>query len=299
MSGKEVQLPEEHPNYKILKKIGKLKSLPKKPLVSVIIPAHDEEKYVWKAIESILKQTYKPVELIVVDNGSTDSTFEVISKYKDKIKIVRNKENLGFGGGCNSGWKISKGDLLMFFDSDEVYGENYVKDLIAPILQGKDICTMHHMEKIANIENLWARAFGKRYTIIDGRGKIFTIIRRDVFEKLGPFDPSLGYGDDKTLFIKHGLTSFGVDADISHHNPSGLKVHWKHGKWIGKSYKYPYLTILSLPVFPLYVIYKSIKQFSSDPYWKLLYFLPVYHTVKYFSYFVGAIDRLKGKARTT
>lgn len=294
-----MNLSEENPNKKIIDKLGKLKKLPKKPLISVTIPAHNEEKYVWKAIESMLKQTYKPMELIVVNNGSTDNTLEVINKYKDKIKIVNSKENLGFGGGCNEGWKVSKGDILMFFDADEIYGEDYLKNLVTPILEEKDVCTMHHMEKIANFTNPWARAFGTRYTTQNGRGKIFTMIRRDVFEKLGPFDPSLGYADDKTLNIKHGLTSYGVDADISHHNPDTLKVHWNHGKWVGKSYKHPWITIFFLPLFPLYVLYKSVNQFIDDPYWKFIYFLPFYHTVKYFSYFAGAIQRLKGEKRTT
>lgn len=284
-------------NKNIIEKLGKLKQLPKNPLVSVVIPAHNEEKYVWKAIESILNQSYSPIELIVVDNASSDSTIKVIEKYKDKIRIVKNSANLGFGGGCNAGWKVSKGEVLMFFDADEIYGKDYVKNLVAPIINNEDICTVHKMEKIANKENLWARGFGKRMTAITGRGQIFTMIRRDVFEKLGPFDPSLGYGDDKTLFVKHGVTGMGVEAEISHHNPDTLQVHWKHGKWVGKSYKHPWITLITLPVFPLYVLYKSARQFVKDPYWKFIYFLPVYYSVKYFAYFAGALERIKGQKR--
>ena len=104
---------------------------------------------------------------------------KIIRRYEDKgVKLVKNQKNLGFGGGCNAGWKVSKGQLLMFFDADEVYGKDYIKNLVTPILQGKDICTMHNLEKVANVQNLWARAFCKeRPTTINGRGKIFTIIR--------------------------------------------------------------------------------------------------------------------------
>ncbi len=285
-------------NQHILNKLGKLKPLPKNPLVSVVIPAHNEERFVWKAIESLLNQDYKPVEIIVVDNASDDSTAKVIGRYKNQgVKLIKNKKNEGFGGGCNAGWKKAKGEILMFFDADEVYGKNYIKDLLAPIIEEKDICTLHNMEKIANFDNLWARAFGFRYTTENGRGKIFTIIRRDVFKVLGPFDPKYGYGDDKTLFFKHGLTSLGVDTEISHHNPDNLRVHWNHGKWVGKSYKHPWLTIFSLPIFPVYVLCKSCKHFLKDPYWKFLYFLPLYHTIKYFAYFFGAIERIKGEKR--
>ncbi len=270
----------------------------KNPLISVIIPAYNEAKYVWKAIESLLKQTYTPIEIIVVNNASKDSTEEVIKRYSDKgVKLINSEENLGFGGGCNLGWKESKGPILMFFDADEIYGEDYLKNLITPIIEGKDLCTLHHEEKIANKKNLWARAFGKRICTKNGRGEIFTLIRRDVFEDLGPFDPKYGYADDKTLFYKHGLTSLGVNAEISHHNPDSFKVHWNHGKWVGKSNPHPYIIISILPIFYLYILYKSFRQFLKDPYWRFLYFLPFYHTVKYFSYFSGAIDRIKGKKR--
>ena len=292
---KDLQIAEE--NRKIVANL-KLKDLPKNPLVSVIIPAHNEEKFVWKAIESLLKQTYKPIEIIVVDNASDDSTADIIKNYeKDGVTLVKNVKNEGFGGGCNAGWKVAKGQLLMFFDADEVYGENYIKDLVKPILEGKDVCTLHNMERIANFDNLWARGFGFRYNTQNGRGKIFTIIRRDVFDKLGPFDPSLGYADDKTLNVKYGLTSYGVDAQISHHNPDSFAVHWKHGKWVGKSNPHPYKVIFVLPVFPLYVLYKTLKHLMKDPYWKLVYFLPYYYTIKYFSYFVGAIERIKGEKK--
>lgn len=284
-------------NKKILVKLGILKKIPAKPLVSVIIPAHNEEKYVWKAIESLLKQSYKPMEIIVVDNKSEDSTAEVIARYSNQVRLIKNKVNGGFGGGCNLGWRNSKGQVLMFFDADEIYGRDYVKNLVTPIIQGRDLCTVHNMEKIANLDNPWARAFGFRYITENRRGKIFTMIRRDVFEKLGPFDPKLGYADDKTLFFKHGLTSLGVDAEISHHNPDNLKVHWKHGKWVGKSYKHPWLTLLAFPFFPLYVLYKSIKHLKKDFHWKFVYFLPFYYTIKYFSYLAGAIERIKGEKR--
>ena len=291
-------MEENNPNKKIVESLGRLKLLPKNPLVSVIIPAHNEEKYVCKAIESLLKQSYKNTEIIVVDNASEDSTADVIKRYeKDGVKFVKNEKNEGFGGGCNAGWKPAKGQILMFFDADEIYGKDYVINLLTPILGGEDICTMHNFERIANIDNLWARGFGKRIMTTNGRGKIFTMIRRDVFEKLGPFDPKYGYGDDKTLFFKHGLTSFGVDAEIAHHNPDSLKVHWKHGKWVGKSYEHPWLAIIILPVFPVYVLYKSIRHFIKDPYWKFLYFLPFYYTIKYFAYFKGAIERIKGQKR--
>ena len=282
-------------NENILTKLGSLKKLPKRPMVSVVIAAYNEEKYISHAIESLLKQTYKPIELIVANDASTDKTLEIVKKYKNKgVKLFNNEKRGGPGSAYNLGWRNSKGQILMFFDSDHIYGENYIADLLTPILKEEDVCTMHNMEKIANFSNLWARAFGKRITTKNGRGEIFTLIRREVFEKFGPFDPNLGYADDKTLFFNHGLTSFGVDTEISHFNPDTFNAHWGHGKWVGRSNPRPFRTITIFPIFPLYVAYKSVNQFVKDPYPPFIYFLPFYNTIKYFAYFVGAIQRIGG-----
>ena len=97
--------------------------------------------------------------------------------------------------------------------------------------------------------------------------------------------------------MKHGLTSLGIDTEIAHHNPDSFKIHWKHGKRVGKINPHPYRIILVLPFFPLYVAYKTFKHLIKDPYFKLVYFLPYYYTIKYFSYFVGAIERIKGEKK--
>lgn len=277
-----------------MKEYGKFKK--ENPLVSITIAAHNEEKYISGAIESLLLQTYKNIEIIIVDDKSTDNTALITEGYKTKgVKLIKRNEQGGPGSAYNTGAENSKGDILMFFDADHIYGKNYVMDLVKPIISGEALCTIHNQENIANKNNFWARAFGKRICTQSGRGKIFTLIRRDVFDDLGPFDPSLGYADDQTLNIKHGLTSLGIDTEIAHFNPDSLKVHWGHGKWVGRSNQKPWKIIGIFPLFPVYVIYKTIKQIIDDPYINFLWFLPIYHTIKYFSYFFGAIERLKNK----
>lgn len=80
-------------SYSIDIKKGEPEENPVKPLVSVLMPCYNHGKYVGNAIESILSQTYPNIELIVADNGSTDNSFAEISKYKDKIKILRLEKN--------------------------------------------------------------------------------------------------------------------------------------------------------------------------------------------------------------
>lgn len=91
------------------------------PLVSVIMPAYNGEKYIGDAIESILNQTYENLELIIVEDKSTDSTLDVIQKYKDpRIFIQLNSENKGIAFSTNLGIKISKGKYIALLDDDDI-----------------------------------------------------------------------------------------------------------------------------------------------------------------------------------
>ena len=89
------------------------------PKVSVIIPTYNYGKYIEKAIDSVLAQTYKDFEIIVVDDGSTDNTREIIeTRYKDKVRYFY-QENKGAPVARNKGIKESMGEYLVFLDADD------------------------------------------------------------------------------------------------------------------------------------------------------------------------------------
>ena len=91
------------------------------PKVSVIMPMYNEEKYLSESIESILNQTFKDFELIIIDDCSTDNSIEIVESYKDKrIRLIRNKVNLGTVRTRNVGLKIAKGKYVAIMDSDDV-----------------------------------------------------------------------------------------------------------------------------------------------------------------------------------
>ena len=91
-----------------------------KPLVSVIMPVYNGEKYIGKAIESVLAQNV-PTELLVIDDCSTDKTELTVMKYMDSgnIRYIRNKENMGAARSRNRGVKASKGKYIAFLDADD------------------------------------------------------------------------------------------------------------------------------------------------------------------------------------
>lgn len=92
-----------------------------KPLVSVFIPVYNREKYIADAIDSILNQTFTDFELIIIDDGSTDNTREILASYNDKrIKLFFNEKNMGIPYTRNKGLECAKGEFIALLDSDDV-----------------------------------------------------------------------------------------------------------------------------------------------------------------------------------
>jgi len=96
--------------------------------VSVILCAYNEEKYISKAIESILNQTLTDFELIIVNDGSTDNTLNIINSFKDnRIRLI-NQENIGLGASRNKAMKIASGEYVTFLDADDWFSLNALKE---------------------------------------------------------------------------------------------------------------------------------------------------------------------------
>jgi glycosyltransferase involved in cell wall biosynthesis len=90
------------------------------PLVSVVIPTFDRAKTISRAVESVLQQTYRPIDVVVVDDGSTDGTRDVLHTYGSRIVYVF-QDNAGPSAARNRGIRESKGDLIAFLDSDDLW----------------------------------------------------------------------------------------------------------------------------------------------------------------------------------
>ena len=112
-------------------------------LISVIVPVYNVEKYLVRCIESILKQTYKELEIILVDDGSTDKSGKICDSYgnQDDRIIVIHKINAGLGMARNSGLDIATGTYVMFIDSDDYVEPDYVSNLVSDLIKNiADTC---------------------------------------------------------------------------------------------------------------------------------------------------------------
>lgn len=98
--------------------------------VSIIVPVYNSEKYIAKCIESILNQDYKEFELLLINDGSTDSSCNIMNLYDDKRIKIYNQENKGTGSARNLGLKYATGNYIAFVDSDDTIENNYLSIML-------------------------------------------------------------------------------------------------------------------------------------------------------------------------
>ena len=102
------------------------------PKISIVIPVYNVEKYVSKCLQSVVNQTYRNLEIIIVNDGSTDNSVEIVKKYKkidQRIKLI-NKENGGLSSARNAGISLVTGQYVTFIASDDWISSNYTDEMV-------------------------------------------------------------------------------------------------------------------------------------------------------------------------
>lgn len=117
----------------------------KRPFLSVIVPVYNVEAYVEECLKSILSQTFKDFELLLVDDGSSDKSGEICDRYADnddRIRVIHQKNN-GVSSARNTALTVSSGEWITFVDSDDYVEQDYFEQLIAPIRTSDEIDFTH------------------------------------------------------------------------------------------------------------------------------------------------------------
>ncbi len=150
--------------------------LPEQPLVSIIITNHNYAPFLPLAIESALGQTYPRTEVVVVDDGSTDTSHQIIASYQDRIIPVL-KGNGGQGSGFNAGYATSRGDLVTFLDADDVFRPEKLANVIAAWRAQPDASVIYHQLQGIDAQGrvLWR---GKPWPKVMLRGNIRTRVEQ-------------------------------------------------------------------------------------------------------------------------
>lgn len=132
-------------------------------MVSIIVPVFNVEKYLEKSLDSILSQTYKDLEIILVDDGSPDNCGKICDEYAkndDRIKVIH-KENGGVSSARNVGIEMATGEYVCFIDSDDIIEENFIEELLNTLISSNSdvsMCSIKWIDervyKISELENI-------------------------------------------------------------------------------------------------------------------------------------------------
>ena len=116
--------------------------------ISIIVPVYNGEKYIKKCIDSLIKQTYENIEIIVINDGSTDNTKAICESYSDKRLIVVNNSNHGVSYSRNDGIKRSNGDYITFVDADDWIEDNCIEKNVRILEKNKNIDVLRYNYKL-------------------------------------------------------------------------------------------------------------------------------------------------------
>ncbi len=180
-------------------------------LVSVIIPCYNSEKYLKDTVESVFMQSYEMLEIILIDDGSEDNTWDIIRELKAKDKRIKGikQSNQGVSAARNKGIDISRGDLITFLDSDDIYEKDKVLEQVNKIKEsGKRVCYTGNKyvfknKEIDHVYNLDGKII--EYYIVDSVMIHLNdwMIKSEVIKNNNiRFNEKFRYGEDVNFFMK-------------------------------------------------------------------------------------------------
>ena len=184
---------------------------PNLPWVSIVIPAYNHAAYLDQAVQSILKQDYNNVELIVLDDGSTDNTLKVLSKYEG-LFYWESQQNMGQANTLNKGWRMSKGAILSYLSADDILLPDAVSTSVNYFLNNPDAVLTYCDFNLINPDSSIIRRV--RTPEFDYREMLAQVIctpgpaaffKRDAYESAGPWDSSIMQMIDYEYWLRLGL----------------------------------------------------------------------------------------------
>lgn len=188
-------------------------AISKLPLVSIVSPTFNQGRFLSETIESVLAQTYPNIEYLVIDDGSTDNTPEILKKYQSHLRYER-QENIGQVRTLNKGWSISKGKYIGYLSTDDILYPNAISELVEILESNAEaVCAFPDSDLIDPyskvIKRNVCRPFDLAETLITqecyiGPGAIFS---KDAYDSLGGWRTDLKLGPDREFWIR--LSSLG------------------------------------------------------------------------------------------
>lgn len=258
-----------------------------RPLVSVVIPVYNSEKTIIPVLQSVIDQDYRPMEIILVDDGSTDNSKNLINEFiesypKEQIACTCiSQENQGVSVARNNGMKKAKGEYIALLDSDDVWKENKISLQIEAFQENKNIdllATNRNGEKFSSF-------FGVRFnkvTKISAKLLLYknflltptVLFKRKIIDEVGYFNETMSFSEDWEYFLRiatkfecylynESLVITGFEKPAFGH--SGLSKNiWQMEKGelyvITQGFRMKTISFLEYPVVITYSLLKFVRR---------------------------------------
>lgn len=184
------------------------------PLVSCIVPVYNGERFLAETLDSILAQTYQPLEIIFVDDGSTDDTRAIVEGYGDRVRYLP-QEHRGIAATCNIGLRAAHGDFISFHDAD---------DLWLPDKTEKQLALLNTRPQVGGcvcmVQNFWTEEMHadqvamrnhRHAQPLPGYVLHALLARRETFQEIGYFDESYNHASKTAWFLEAELRGIQIE----------------------------------------------------------------------------------------
>lgn len=181
------------------------------PLVTIVIPVYGVEKYIRRCMESVVNQSYKNLEIIVVNDATNDRSMDLVEKIKDeRIKILNHSKNQGLAKSRNDGILASSGEYLIFLDSDDYLDLNFVENLLGiaidtgadVVMSSTRIIEESGITVLLNREGERLRKYGEKIQALPNGGSCNKIYKSDLIKKNEIYFPVGRYWEDNIFTLK-------------------------------------------------------------------------------------------------
>ncbi len=188
------------------------------PSVSIIMPTYNGERYIAEAIDSCLKQTFNNIELIILDDGSTDNTSNVVKEINDsRIRLISLNHNSGLALALNQGFMCSIGDYLTWTSDDNTYEPEAIDIMVDYLEKDREVDFIYSNYYLIDEEDKEIKPIyvDFPYNLLEGNciGPCF-MYRRKVYEQIGDYNPKFFLAEDYDYWIrifKSGLKMMSID----------------------------------------------------------------------------------------